>query len=198
MVRLLAAASVAALSVFGISHAAVQVVDGTPSCSQGTCLVTDENTTFGMSGGDELRVTGSINNDFEPVININPLGELFFSVSASGTGDDAELMRILVTVAGETFSFDAPLSSNAPGGGGVDAGAINFEEFVTASTFSVAFALIDGDGEEIEDVTASFSLNIQAFNENPNVDEVPIPPAGLLLLTAVGGMTVARRRKKTA
>jgi hypothetical protein len=198
MVRLTAAASAALFSVVGVSYAAATPVAGNPSCSQGTCLVTEENTTFSMQGGDELRVTGSINTGFEPTVNVNPFGFLNFSVSASGTGDEAELMRILVTVEGDTFEFEAPLNSNSPGGGGTDAGAINFEEFATSSAFSIAFQLIDGEGDEVEDVTASFSLDIKAEGDNPQIGEVPIPPAGLLLFSAVGGMAIARRRKKNA
>ena len=90
----------------------------------------------------------------------------------------------------------------------LDAGDFNNESLVvTGAGVGGAPVSISLDGEDnfitvLAGSTATFTATYDALNTRGNFDfsvaAVPVPAAGLMLLTALGGLGMARRRRKDA
>lgn len=150
------------------------VADISPLAGQndGFGIVDDESTT-----GDFLQ---TITVSFDREVTITTA--YFLDVFLSGSGADGETARLNVGAAADVNDFDAEVAGNELSGDGFAT--------ITGMFTGSSFTFFAGPG--VDDGSADISL--------AGLEIAPIPlPAGMLLLgTALGGLGIARRRKKSA
>jgi hypothetical protein len=109
-------------------------------------------------------------------------GALNFDVSFAATAADGLLEFLLVDANGTASALEIE------DGGAVDSGFINFADFNTADAFSV---IVTAGA-----FTGSIPFNLTVVAGESTADQVvPVPGAGILLATAIGGFAAARRRR---
>lgn len=177
---LISTAAAAALSL-GIGNAAVQT-----------------GTVFTGSSLGFAQILNST-DDFEFEIDVIATEPLDILVEVSATGFLADLDNITTGIGDVFETVDSVDGSDFEGLNIVPRGTNSargaafylFENFTSSEAFSI-FVL--GDGTFSADTP--FTVSIFATASDDIVGEVPVPAAGLLLATAMGGFAVARRKKK--
>lgn len=152
-------------------------------------LVNLGSSEFSATGNADLSDTGSaiqVTGDFDGPVSV---------------GDSVTLFDI---------DFSGPTPAQIWNVGGFSFSAISFESFQNASIFAFdALGLITGNG--FDATLASLSFTSQAGTGTANVSfstttassdttpaPVPLPAAGPLLLLGLGGLAVARKKKRKA
>ncbi|MCQ8184530.1 PEP-CTERM sorting domain-containing protein [Parvularcula maris] len=172
--------------------AALGVMSGAANAAFIDGMDVGETGPFDLFVGNTFNDTGflfgsegeqTIQYDFVP--NAIGGGALNFDVSFSATAASGLLEVLLVSANGTSSALDIEE------GGSVDSGTINFDDFNTADAFSVIVTAGAFTG------TIPFTLTVVA-GESTADQVVPVPGAGILLATAIGGFAAARRRRNAA
>ncbi len=170
------AAATAAIAImpFAASAATVFTQDADLSADVGYSF--SGTTSAGQSGGN---FNFTVLEDF----SING-----FSLTASGTSSGTDIENTTYEITDpldeeSTFGFILTTGTSSFGAAGVE----GVTEFSAGDTFSVLF-------NTAPDALNPISYTVSFLTEAPA--PVPVPAAGLLLLTALGGTAAMRRRKK--
>ncbi|NNU16586.1 PEP-CTERM sorting domain-containing protein [Parvularcula sp. ZS-1/3] len=125
--------------------------------------------------------------------------DILVEISASGDLDNLENIRVGLGIGDDVEDNDGtfedatesltvvPRDMGDPQRGSA---FFLFEDFTTEEAFSVYVA-----GAEEFDGPTPFTVSIFAEGSNPDLNEIPVPGAALLLGTALAGFGIARRRK---
>lgn len=149
----------------------------------------------------QLDVSGTVNlggSTFSPTGNVDFVGSGIALIATNdfasyvNAGDTATVIDIDFSTPGVIWSV-----------GGFTFTATSFSGYSNTSPFAfTAVGQITGNGFSATDGILTFSAQGNGSFVNVSFSSttatVPVPAAGLLLLTAVGGLGVARRRKKAA
>jgi hypothetical protein len=135
------------------------------------------------------------NNETEFRYDVTSAPNTEFDVTFSSDGDRNVLERIRVAIGTASDSFsDFENMTFMPEITDIGTFSVMFDEFTgLQEDFSVFVQILNGP-----EVNQSFSLNIFAKSSVPVGSEIPVPGAGILLATAVGGFAMARRRRNAA
>lgn len=167
----------------GFNGVAKPVGTGLAFEGDGIGIINDE-----VSGGNPIETLVLSFSDRVQIKGLHFL-DLFFSTPdmPNGNGDRHEAVNVFDTVTGmllATFVSDQLLINAAGTNGGNAIGGYKFGDLDwigKSLTFRVAGSR--------DDTSRDFAL------AGVNVSPIPLPAAGFLLLTAIGGLAAARRRK---
>jgi hypothetical protein len=176
MIKTLAAMTAATVASMSFGHAATLINPSEPVIVT-PGLEFQEYVGSGLIGPDATPT--SVQYDFIPV------DEALFDISVSATDTESELQVIIVSKDDED-----PLVANLTPGQVVSGAVWNFDSFTTSENFSIFI-----NGDDLDDLT-SYSINIRARVPGDNVAPIPVPAAGLMMMTALGGFGLARRKRK--
>lgn len=196
MIKKLLSASASLALAFGVSHAAIVVDMTSDVLSIGDEITADmDNTRFEPGADREIEFRFAVADD--AAIQIG------FSASSAQTGLLERIRLGGSEVQGDfslaTSSLDSIFNAGAlgPSFGGA-----------LPPTFNVSPMGVDGDGifsiyvtiigDDPLPTEVLFDFSGQVI-ERPDVENpVPVPAAGLMMLTALGGFGIARRRRQNA
>ena len=133
------------------------------------------------SGGEPTLASGSsVSFGFEALEDLRVLN--FVSITGNGTNSGNDLTKVSYGINGvmETFTYTGTSATAAA--------AVQLPGFklLAGDTFTIDFEYAQG-GARTVDVDYSFVTA-----------PVPVPAAGLMLLSGLGGLAIARRRARTA
>lgn len=129
------------------------------------------------------------------------LSTVFVNITALGADIGTMLNEVISIANNTTVDFFVAAVTDNP-----DGVVSNLQTIVTGPGVPDApVAIVDGAGAHVVKVlagtTADFTLTgdiVGVGNVDLTVSAIPLPAGGLLLLTALGGLGIARRKKKAA
>jgi hypothetical protein len=163
-----------------------------------TIVDVDEPFIGSQTGEAGVFFTEEFGNTDQFRFDVTAGSDTSYAFSFSSDGLETVLDRIRVGVGSSTDSFDM-FTGDDFGFDFEEGETVGFFDFGTIEgffgtfeeDFSVFVQLLDGP-----EVQQAFDLNIFASSTFPVDGEVPIPGAGILLATSLGGLAMARRRRK--
>lgn len=184
------AASVAALGL-SMSAGAAVIVSGSVNDSDTTLTATNnieiDNDQIELVAGEERDLVDDNNDGSFTVGDGVTAGLAAYAVTFADFVERASIRDLVITfsqdgIADQVFTVTDGVGELVPGGFTIDLMAGNTVSFVVTGT---AFSITGANPGYSFDIFA-------AVDDNP----IPLPAAGLLFLTALGGAGAARARKK--